>query len=252
MNAHRHVPGTGRRAGALLLALLVTAFQSSPAQDPPAPAVSRGDTVAEVVARLGRPRGAIERKNRISYTYDRGMVHFVDGRVVSAFLVTPEEAEQRRLAQERATEAARRQTELQRERLTAEGRIELRKQQDDPAFNARPAAERVAYWENFQRRYPFTDVNSNLATARAAVGLETGRQTKDEESKTLLARLEAIRARRVELDAAFASSLANWKRNEITAERTRLNAEEADCLRRMAERRDTATTGTTAAAAAGQ
>ncbi len=235
MNARHHAPRRGLTVGALSLALVVTAFQPSSAAESSTPTVNPGDTIAEVVAKIGRPKGSIEGRNRITYSYDRGMVNFIDGRVASAFLVTPEEAEQRRAEQARAAEANRRQDELQRERLLVEGQTELRKQKDDPTFNKRTATERLAYWEDFQRRYPFTDVSTNLTAARSAVTAEVDRRTKEDEVKTLSARIEAIQARRVELDAAYAASLANWKRTEIDAERAKLAAELEHGLRRLVE-----------------
>lgn len=235
MNAHIHRLRTGLRTGVISLAFIVMPCILSPAAESPAPAVNRGDTIAEVVAKLGRPRGSIERKNTVTYTYDRGMVNFIDGRVVHSFLVTPEEAQQRRLDQERAAEASRKQAELQRQRLLAEGQAELSKHNSDTTFDKHPAPERLAYWEDFQRRYPYTDVSANLAAARAAITSESDLQVKEDELKTVSARIEAIKVRRTELDTAYATSLANWKRNEIDAERTKLSSELEDCLRRIVE-----------------
>jgi hypothetical protein len=245
----------GLRAGALSLAFIVMAAPSATGEESSAPTVNTGDTIADVVAKLGRPRGMIARKNRVSYSYDRGMINFVDGRVVNAFLVTPEEAQQRLANQQRTDEANRLQADLQRQRLLAEGRAELQKQADDPAFAKRSAADRLAYWEAFQRRYPSTDVSNNIAAAQAAVAAEAGHAEQENEAKTLLARIEAIQARQVQLDADYAASLAHWKRNEITAERAKLAVELAECLRRTVELQGKASAtkpGAAATTAAGQ
>jgi hypothetical protein len=213
MNANLHARWTGLRTGFLSLALIAVSGPFAAGAESSEPAVNRGDTTDEVVAKLGLPRGKIERKNQITYSYDRGMVNFIDGRVVNAFLVTPEEGERRKAEQDRAAEAARRRVDLQQQRYLA-------------------------------------SVSSNLAAPQAAAAAVATRPTDRDELKILSARLEVIQARRKELDAAFAASLANWKRKEIDLERAKLATEFDECLRRLAERQNTTPVVTSNAAAA--
>ena len=119
------MPRAGLRVGVIGLTLAIMAGLPSLAAESAAPIVNPGDTIDEVVAKLGPPRGSIERKNTITYSYDRGMVNFIDGRVASSTLVPPEEAERRRTEQERAAEASRQQAERQRQRLLAESQADF-------------------------------------------------------------------------------------------------------------------------------
>ena len=197
-----------------------------------APQVNKGDTIAQVTEKIGPPQGILKQGNYVTYYYERGFVDFLDGRVRRTDLVSPEEAERIKLERARAEEEARRQAEATRQRLTQEGQLELSKRLADKEFIVRPASERLAYWQEFSKRYPYTDVSSLTAGAEADVAVAQQRRSRTEELAALAARVAAIQKRFGELDTEYAASLANWKRNEISTERTNLTRElEADLNR---------------------
>jgi hypothetical protein len=214
----------------LILGLVMGACSPILAAESTIPTASPGDSTDEVIAKLGKPTGAITRGRVTLYYYDRGMVDFVDGRVRTAFLVSPEKAQHRHEEQERAEAANRKEAEAQRQRLTEEGRNELTRKQADATFGNKPGVERLAYWRDFAHRYPYTDVSNELTRAQAAAETESNQQKQAAELQALKDRFAAIRARLAQLDADYAASLAHWKRNEIDAERARLKSEETGIL----------------------
>jgi hypothetical protein len=161
----------------------------------------------------------------MTYVYDRGMVDFLDGRVVRSDVVTPAEVRQIRLERDRLLAAIDRQAASERNRSAAEGALELQKIAADASFTNRPAADRVAFWLDFSRRYPFNDVGSQIAAARTEAAAAQVREEARAELARLTARGAAIQERFKQLDADYAASLAHWKRNEIDAERAALQKE---------------------------
>ena len=190
----------------------------------PPPSANPGDTTDDVIAKLGKPQGSMTRGRLTTYYYDRGMVYFIEGRVQSATLMTPEEAARLRREQDKADQLKREQLAAQQQ-ATADGQEELKDHRADAAFLARPATERLAYWENFHKRHPDIDVSTELANAKAAAESDGGKEQRPDELKILRARVAAIRARLGELEADYAAARANWKRDEIAAERTKLMTE---------------------------
>jgi hypothetical protein len=197
--------------------------------------VVAGDSTAEVKAKLGDPTGVLEQGGRMTYLYDRGMVDFVSGRVVRADLVTAKQAAEAKQARERAEEEQRRQAEIERQRLTTAGQKELASTLSDAQFAKRRPSERLAFWEDFSRRYPYTDVRVYADKARADMDAGQVQRDRQEELGALQVRAREIRDRFKQLDADYAASLANWKRNEIDAERTTLINELVAAQDRMAE-----------------
>ena len=187
--------------------------------------VQEGDTVSQVIERLGGPQGQIVQGRNMTFYYDRGMIDFVDGRVVKANLLTVAEAGRAREARVRAEAERRRRAEQEQKRLAADGETELRKSLADPSFAQRPASERLVYWQDFSVRYPFTDVANLTAAAAAAVDAGRRQQERTDEVAALKRRIGQIQDRLKQLDADYAASLMNWKRNEIDAERTKLTQE---------------------------
>ena len=58
---------------------------------------------------------------------------------------------------------------------------ELKKRLADKSFAAQPAPARLAGWQDFSRRYPFTDITSHLSAAQQEVDqLQREQQTKAE------------------------------------------------------------------------
>ena len=212
---------------AVMVLLLCWRGASGVAAEGPA-AVAEGETAAQVVEKLGKPQGHIEQDRRMVYLYDRGLVYLVDGRVVRADLVTPPEAARLKRERARTAEEYRRQAEAERSRLMKEGAAELAKRLSDGDFAKRPPAERLAYWQDFGKRYPETDVTAPLAQAETDVAAERKDKERAQDVTKLTQRLREIKDRFRELDAEYTASLANWKRNEIDAERTKLTKEMDD------------------------
>ena len=196
-------------------------------------AIEKNDTLAEVVGILGKPQGKLERGTNVTLYYDRGLIDLSDGKVVNAHLVSPEEAALLRSERERKLEELRLQSERDRKRLISEGQAALKKVLDDKQFEKRPPRERVAYWQDFQQRYPLTDIGSRLADALKEAGIQQQKRDNQDEIAKLKKREVAINDRFLQLDADFAASLAHWKRNEINAERAKLNQELDEIDRRI-------------------
>ncbi len=243
---------TANRVFACAVAVVWACCLSVSAAGSGVPVANPGDTTAEVMAKLGKPQGTITRGRITTFYYDRGMVNFRDGRVHTAFLVTPEEAERIRQEREKSEEQARLQAEAQRQRLTFEGEEALRQVRADKAFEKRPAADRLAFWQDFAQRYPYTDISTDLAQAQAVVAANQTQQKQSDEVKAIGQRIVAIRERLAQLDADYAASLTHWKRNEITSERDKLRAEMNDALLRVIELRGQGQTKDTTEASAGQ
>lgn len=235
------------RVPAVLLALAMALGGACAGGEEAATTVNTGDTVSDVAAKLGKPQGSITRGHLTTYYYDRGMVDFVDGRVTRAALISPAEAEQQRIARERAAAAAQERNAAERQRLTAEGQREQARAQADPALQGRPAADRLAFWQDFARRYPYTDAKADIERAQAGADAESSLQKQGAAIRESRDRIDAIQSRLLQLDADYAASLANWKRHEIEVERAKLKAElntlVKDVLKKQGEARATAAAG---------
>lgn len=161
------------------------------------PEVRPGLTRAEVVELLGEPRGLIESGEVVWLFYDRGQVRLRADRVVEASLVSSAEV----AAREEAREA-------ERERRREAGEVLLARALADPGFLARPASERVRFWQNFRQRHPEINVNDPYLAAleEARVDAENARQerritdlerrVREAEEQAWRAEIAAERARR--------------------------------------------------------
>lgn len=201
----------------------------------PASDVQVGNTTTQVVAVLGMPKGMLAGGNKLTYYYDRGTVEFIHGRLVKANVVSEQAAE--RIRQDHAQAEAVRQQEAarQQQRLTDEGRAALRKQLDDKQFAKRASAERLAFWQDFSKRYPYTDVGDLITKAAAEVAAQRRPAANQQEINNLKTRVAEIKQRLTQLDADYAASLAHWKRNEIDAERAKLTPELDEKQKRISE-----------------
>lgn len=197
--------------------------------------VSKGDTLEQVIQKLGAPKGRVTGGRRTTYYYDRGTVDFLTGRVERAFLVTSQEAKEKIEAREKAEEAMRLQAEAERVRLLAAGKAQLEKVLADKAFAASPPAVRVAYWVDFQKQYPGVDVTARIAEANKGREAAQGETGGVKELLALNSRAAEIESRFKQLDEDYAASLANWKRTEIDQERAKLTEELNGLKARVAE-----------------
>jgi hypothetical protein len=149
-----------------------------------------GDTVEQVLDKMGRPAGEARSGELLLLTYDRGTVETYEGYVVKVDLVTPA---QLRAQQEKAARAmARRAAEIkaQRDRRMAEGRKELARIEGDEAFAEKPAADQVAYWEEFKKKYPEVPLPASYTKARDALTKEEEAARKKREEEALAAQPE--------------------------------------------------------------
>lgn len=197
------------------------------------PDVRPGDTLESVVQKLGKPQGVISGGRRSTYYYQQGTVDFVTGRVERAMLVSVEEGRERAARREREEQLRIQAAASERARLTEAGSAALARAQEDKSLAARPATERVEFWKDFAKRYPYTDVTVPSAQAAEAAKVEQKDRDQAAELVTLNKRVGEIQERFGQLDADYAASLANWKRNEIDAERAKLKDELAAIATRL-------------------
>jgi hypothetical protein len=196
------------------------------------PDVERGESIPAVIAKLGEPEGQFQQGGILTFYYSRGRVDFTDGIVVKSSLVSSDEARQIRQTRERGAADQRQRAQVEQDRLTRAGAIELTKRLQDKSFAAQPAEARLAAWQDFSRQYPYTDVAAPITSVLKEVeGIQQKRRAQ-EEIPRIDQRLAEIQARFIQLDKDYAASLAHWKRNEITAERRKLSAEQADLKNR--------------------
>lgn len=141
--------------------------------------VSIGDTHNEVLAELGEPTGFIETNGKEAYSFDRGHVIFRDGRVVSHTIVSEEEAQERRETAER-----------QRQERLEEGLALRDRMHDNEELAAKPARDRLAFWEVFRQKYPDVDVSFEHSVAARQVKAEE--QDAMRERETRLAEAEKM------------------------------------------------------------
>jgi hypothetical protein len=187
--------------------------------------VSKGDTIATVVEKLGRPAGVISGGPRITYSYDQGTVDFISGRVERVFLQTKNEVRQQKAREQSEENKLRGQIELDRLTLSRTGQAALTKALTDLSKTSPPAPELLEFWTQFKKQYPYTDVGEQITKAKEKVKLEQREQERTTELATLNERTGIIEKRLIQLDAEYAASLTHWKRAEIVAERARLNDE---------------------------
>jgi len=200
-----------------------------------APVVTKGDTIEQVVQKLGAPKGKVKGGTRTTYYYDRGTVDFLAGRVERAFLMTDQEAKEKIAEREKTEEAMRRATEAERVRLIAAGKAQLEKVRGDKSFAASPPAVRLVYWADFQKQYPEVDVTGPIAEAQKDLDVAQKENGAVKELVSLNNRAAEIEAQFKQLDADYAASLTNWKRTEIDQKRAKLTQELGEIKARVAE-----------------
>lgn len=163
-----------------------------------------GDTKDAVLAELGQPDGYLGTATREVFTYERGHVELADGIVISAELISEEEAVRRRLKRE-AEEAARLERERERrERLRTEGTdIRLRRLADSDFMTA-SAAQRLAFWQQFRKHYPMVQLGDEYGAALRERELELAAENAAIAAERRIRNLE-MRVAQAEADAAYAS-----------------------------------------------
>lgn len=153
--------------------------------------VQPGDTLAQVRAALGAPRGQAEAADRLVLYYERGEVELQAGVVTRVTLLSPA-AHEAAVAQ-RAAEAQRVRDEqdLRRADLRAEGEARKARQLADPVFRTATPEQQVAFWDDFSRRYPDVPASEELLHARLRLSESRAQAQRQTETAEHLARLEA-------------------------------------------------------------
>ncbi|HKB57361.1 MAG TPA: hypothetical protein VKC51_07205 [Lacunisphaera sp.] len=164
----------------LALPLVLTAMEVRP-----------GDTLNNVRATLGAPRGQLRVDGRQLLYYERGEIELRAGAVTRVALLSEEDHAAREARRAAAAVRFREEQEILCARLSTEGEALKARKLADPSFLAAPLAYQVAFWEDFSRRYP--DVASaeqlTIAHLRLAEQLEEKRDRELREER--LAELEA-------------------------------------------------------------
>jgi hypothetical protein len=116
--------------------------------------INPGDTYEQVIAVLGQPESFLKMDPAILLKYDRGTVKLSNNKVVAIDLVSPEAAKARRDQERMQHEQRRLILAEQKARRIAEGTTLKQSRMSDPAFLTWPADRQVAFWQQFQVRYP--------------------------------------------------------------------------------------------------
>jgi hypothetical protein len=168
---------------AALLASLCVSFTPLVA----ATSVQRGDTVADVRAALGAPRGEVSKGDKLVLYYESGEVEFNQGTAVRVALRTPEEQAE----QESRAARIREEREARRQEMAIEGVALRDRTLANEEFRATSLSYQVGFWENFSRSYPGVSVSEPLTLARVRLREELSRQRREDEQAARVAELEA-------------------------------------------------------------
>jgi len=171
-----------------------------------------GDTLQQVIAELGTPSGSMAVGSYKLLYYERGKVELSDGRVTGFDLVSAEVAEARRLERQLREEQERLDRERELARLFAEGSARRLEVLGNADFMASPAADRVAFWQDFRKRYPGVSLGSEYTQALQELQVERERQRAEAERAGYVAALER-RVRDAEDRAAEAEDRARRSRS---------------------------------------
>jgi hypothetical protein len=110
-----------------------------------------GDSLEAVKSALGAPNGQMGVGHKLTLFYAGGQVRFVDGKVVSSNLMSPETQAQHAAEDEIQRDA--RAAQLRAQHL-ADGQALKAQKLADPDFNAAPPADQLAFWQDFHLHYP--------------------------------------------------------------------------------------------------
>ena len=127
--------------------------------------INLGDDLETTLNKLGKPVGTIELREKTLLLYPKGEVVLKNDAIVEIDLISEAEyaAEQAQLEKERQ------EWQIEKAKRAAarikEGKSILAAKRGSSAFAALPAKARVAYWRNFQIRYPQVDASSELDRA---------------------------------------------------------------------------------------
>jgi hypothetical protein len=170
--------------------------------------VAPGDSLWDVRAVLGAPRGELKVGERHFLYYERGAVELQSGVLVRSGLRTPEEQAALVAREQRARE----EKETSRAGLIAEG-IALRDRKlADATFLAAPLSYQVSFWEDFAQRYPEVSCGEPLMIARMRLREQLDEKRQREEAADRQAeREERYAAERRTIYPLYTSSYYRWR-----------------------------------------
>ncbi|MBN1268213.1 MAG: hypothetical protein JXB04_01380 [Kiritimatiellae bacterium] len=164
--------------------------------------IAAGDGLQKVLQTLGQPQGYLRTDGYLVLYYERGKIELLDGYVVTAKLMTEEQARALRVRRDQE-ELARREAEARRRnQLLVEGEEALRLLLADADFLAAPAAGQVAGWREFSSRYPYTPLPDHYLRALEQLEKELATQEQERRMAELEQRVEEGERRAAEAEAA--------------------------------------------------
>ena len=177
-----------------IIVVLLAGFMSLGAwADSVPPEVVPGDPAETVRAILGEPTGYLGCAGHEILLYPRGRVEIRDGKVIEADLVSPEEAERRRLERELAVAVRKAAKVAEKERLRIEGLKVREEALEDPQLLDLSTPALLAFWKTFRQTYPDVDVELEIAGAQALL-------REDKERRRTEQRLQAMERRVTEAE----------------------------------------------------
>lgn len=157
----------------------------------PAGEVRPGDTLDEVRATLGTPRGQLLAGGRYLLYYERGEIELRAGVVTRVALLSVDDHAAREARRAAEAVRVREEQEIRRARLSAEGEALKARRLADPAFQAAPPNYQVAFWADFSRRYSDVPSEEQLTAARQRLAEQWDARRVQAEQADRLAELEA-------------------------------------------------------------
>jgi len=156
------------------------------AADDPVPLA--GWTRRQTIEALGEPAGLIRSEEIEVLYYERGLVNLRSDRVVSAALVSTEEAIRLRTARDRRVAIEARSRSERKQQLIIDGTAERERLLASPQTFSMPVEQQVQLWEDFARQYPDVRVSDLLLAAR-------GKYKEDREKDEIRRRLAEVEYR---------------------------------------------------------
>lgn len=178
-----------------------------------------GESLDEVMAEMGQPRGFIRSGTYLLLDYEHGKVELKEGKVVRAELMTDEQLAAHRDLMAKRNIAAAKAAASRRAALIIEGTRIRNEKLADPAFMSLPASEQVAYWRWFRQAYPVVDVGGEYAVALQRYETELAVQSREAARAREIAALEdrVAEAERAAADAQWEAQQAWTYRYYYTA-----------------------------------
>ncbi len=163
--------------------------------------VRLGDTLNDLGAVMGAPRGQLRVGERQVLYYDRGEIELRAGTVSRVALLSVDEFAALEARHAAIAARFRQEQEIRRGQMKARGEEILAAKLADPRFRATPLRYQVSFWEDFARRYPDVPSAEPLISARLLFAEQLEANRAKAEQAEYVAQLE-FRAREAEARVA--------------------------------------------------